>query len=79
MDPSSGMSEDDVRRMLANPFYAITIAPIFCEEHEPIVTEDQWIAAASRDIEENGAADFLRLLLDVLKGNYPSTPDPGLN
>jgi hypothetical protein len=68
----SGMSEDDVRRMLANPFYAITVAPIFCEEHEPIVSEDQWIAAAARDIEENGAEEFCACYWTFSKATTPA-------
>jgi len=64
----SEWTEDDVRRVTMNPFYAITVAPIFCEPHETIVSEDQWVAANVRLIEEEGAEAYLRRLLDLLKG-----------
>jgi hypothetical protein len=64
-------TEDDVRRLAMNPFYAITIEPELCEPHEPMVTEDQWVAANVRMIGDLGAEGYLRTLLDVLKGNYP--------
>ena len=57
-------------RLLANPFYAIEFAPIFAERHEPLVSEDTWIEANFSLIESEGAEEYLRLLLDILKGNY---------
>jgi hypothetical protein len=63
--------------MLANPFYAIEIDPSLAGPHETIVTEDQWIAAATRSIEEDGAETFLRNLLSVLKGSYPTAAEFG--
>ena len=59
----------DPDRVLANPFYAINIDPILTAEHELFVSEDEWIAANAKVIEEMGAEAFLRQLLDVLK--YP--------
>jgi hypothetical protein len=61
---------DEVRRILCNPIYAIEICPVLVEAHELLISEDKWIAMAVKDIEEFGAEDFLRTLLDVLKGNY---------
>jgi hypothetical protein len=78
MNPGK-MSADDVRRMLANPFYAIEIAPVLAEPHRPMVSEEEWIGAATQDIKEFGAESFLRLLLDVLKGNFTVAPDATMN
>lgn len=65
-DPTQ-LTDDDVRRMLANPMYAIEIHPMMAEPHPTIVTEDQWIGASLATIKEEGAEAFLRTLLDVLK------------
>ncbi len=64
------MTEDDVRRMLLNPFYAIEIAPILAEPHDTMVSEDQWVAANAKLIQEIGAEAWLRGLLTVLKGDF---------
>jgi len=39
--------------------------------HEPLISEDNWVKAKVRLIEELGAEPYLRNLLSVLKGNYP--------
>jgi hypothetical protein len=61
----------DVSALLGNPFYAINIDPQLAEPHEPLVSEDDWIAANVRQVEELGAEAYLRNLLSILKGNYP--------
>ncbi|XYH97134.1 hypothetical protein ACMHYB_09750 [Sorangium sp. So ce1128] len=71
------MNEDDVRRIMLNPFYAIQIAPMLAEPHDPMVTEEQWIAANARLIEEMGTEAWLRELLAVLKGNFVAAPSQG--
>jgi hypothetical protein len=38
---------------------------------EPLISEDNWVKANLRLIEELGAEPYLRNLLSVLKGNYP--------
>ena len=44
-----GWTPGDLRALLGNPFYAINIDPQLAEPHEPLVSEDEWIAAnASR-------------------------------
>lgn len=53
--------------MLANPFYAIEIAPSLGAPHDPLVPEDQWIAANVQTINEVGPEQWLRDLLDALK------------
>ena len=68
------VTEDDVRRILLNPFYAIEIAPILAEPHDTTVSEDQWIAANAKLIQEIGAEAWLRELLTVLKGDFVTGP-----
>jgi hypothetical protein len=60
-------TEGDVRRFLSNPFYCLTVDPLFAQPHEPLVSEEQWINAAVKMIEVEGARVFLRSLLDNLK------------
>jgi hypothetical protein len=68
------MTEDDVRRILLNPFYAIEIAPTLAEPHDPMISEDQWVAANAKLIQEIGAEEWLRELLTVLKGDFVAKP-----
>ena len=63
------LTVDDLRRMLANPFYCIEIHPSMAVTHEPLITEDVWIAGAVNSIKEIGADAFLKELLENLKGN----------
>lgn len=63
----------DVNAMLGNPFYAINIDPTLAEPHEPLVSEDLWVEANVRQIEELGAEPYLHNLLSILKGNYPTS------
>lgn len=61
--------------MLMNPFYTVTFDPGLFDDHELIVTEEQWIAANTRLIGELGPDAYLRQLLAVLKGDYPRETD----
>jgi hypothetical protein len=63
----------DVNAMAINPFYAIQIEPSLAEPHEPLVSEDQWVAANIKVLDEIGAEAYLRSLLSVLKGNFPTS------
>lgn len=65
----------DVAALITNPFYAINIDPMLAEPHDPLISEDEWIAANLKEIEEQGAEAYLRNLLSVLKGNYPKSSD----
>ncbi|WP_030751525.1 hypothetical protein [Streptomyces griseus] len=56
--------------VLINPFSAVEIHPSLAVPHEPLVSEDQWVQAALRLIEEHGAELALRALLKSLKGDY---------
>jgi hypothetical protein len=67
---ADGLTAEDVFALLVNPFYAINIAPMLAEPHEPLMSEDKWVAANVKLIENEGAEAYLRTLLSVLKGNY---------
>lgn len=60
----------DIASMIANPFYAITIDAELTRPHDPLISEDDWIAANVNLIDELGAEPYLRNLLSILKGNY---------
>ncbi|MGW5353739.1 hypothetical protein ACWERV_24895 [Streptomyces sp. NPDC004031] len=59
-----------VAGLLINPFSAVQIAPGLAVPHEPIISEDEWIRAMEKLIEEDGAEYALRILLHTLKGDY---------
>jgi hypothetical protein len=44
------------------------MAPWISDPPPPIISEEQWIAAGAKMIEELGADDYLRLLIANLKG-----------
>src|SRR5262249_24557431 len=52
-----------VAGVLINPVTAIQIDPSLAARHEPLVSEDEWVRAGMRMIEEFGAEFFLRALL----------------
>jgi len=70
-----GWTVDDVQRLIANPFYAITCHPMLSTPHEPLMSREEWIAANTRLVNDLGPARYLRLLLDVLEGGYVVAPD----
>lgn len=83
-DPADGVHGDgrqwvasDVARLMINPIYAIEIDPQLAWPHEPIVSEEEWIAANLRMIAEIGPESFLRTLLHVLKGGWIAGADDG--
>ncbi len=60
--------EREVALMLANPFYCLrTVDPVFTMDHEPIVTEERFIAAGVELIKQEGAEAYIRLILENLK------------
>ena len=61
-------TEDSLQRIIINPFYAITVAGSLTEEHEPAMSEAEWVQANAFLMEQMGAAQWLRQLLDVLEG-----------
>jgi hypothetical protein len=72
----SHWTPSDVVRVLTNPIYAIEIDPALAFPHEPLISEEEWIAASLRFIGEVGPEAFLRTLLDILKGGWVASADP---
>ena len=65
----ANLSAADVRKVLCNPVYCLgRVAPWISDPPPPIISEEQWIAAGAKMIEELGADDYLRLLIANLKG-----------
>jgi hypothetical protein len=69
------LNEEDVKAMLINPIYAVSIDPDLVGSHEPIVSKERWIEANEKLINEIGAEEWLGRLLAVLEGDYPTNPD----
>jgi hypothetical protein len=69
------LDETAAHRMLINPFYAITIAEDLFGSHEPLVSQEDWVKANARLIDELGAEVYLHELLKVLSGDFPRQPE----
>jgi hypothetical protein len=67
-------SEDDVKAMLINPFYAISIDPDLAAPHDAIIPRQQWVDANKHLIAELGVEAWLNRLLAVLEGDHPRNP-----
>ena len=70
-------TEDNVQRIIINPFYAITVASQLTEEHEPPMGEAEWVRANASLMGEMGAERWLRQLLDVLNGDIVTAEEVG--
>lgn len=69
--PSASWSEDDVKKILCNPLYTgLKIGPAYTLDRPATISEDQFIQAGARMIQEIGAEAYLKQLLANLK-------DPG--
>jgi hypothetical protein len=69
-------TEDNVQRIIINPFYANTVASQWTKEHEPPMGEAEWVQANASLMGEIGAERWLRQLLDVLEGKSEATDGP---
>jgi len=69
-------TEDNLQRIIINPFYAITVAPQLTQEHEPPMGEAEWVQANVSLMREMGSERWLRQLLDVLEGKVGAAEGP---
>jgi hypothetical protein len=53
-------TEDNLQRIIINPFYAITVAPQLTQEHEPSMGEAEWVQANASLMREMGSERWLR-------------------
>jgi hypothetical protein len=63
-------TEDDVRRILCNPIY-VGMGP-----YSQTIAKEQWIAQASRYIDQHGAESFLTCMLDCLREAFEPGATP---
>lgn len=64
------ITQTELNKMLCNPFYAINFGSGLFGDHEPMISEKEWVRVQKILIEEMGQDKYFKLLLDVLKGNY---------
>jgi len=69
-------TEDNLQRIIINPFYAITVAPQLTAEHDPPMSEAEWIQANASLIREVGTERWLKQLLDVLEDKAVNPDEP---
>jgi hypothetical protein len=61
-------TEDNLRRIMINPFYAITVTPQLTAEHDPAMSEAEWVRANASLIKGMGTRQWLGHLLGALEG-----------
>ncbi|MBI3120171.1 MAG: hypothetical protein HYZ08_00995 [Candidatus Kerfeldbacteria bacterium] len=65
------MTQEELHRFLANPYYCLSqIDETMTHDHPPIITEGEFIQIGEKLIKEIGIKEYLRHLLENLKGNY---------
>ena len=69
-------TEEQIIRILTNPFYCLrNIDARLAREHEPMISEEDFIIGGARLIRELGPEEYLRHLLENLKGNFVMKDD----
>lgn len=61
------MDEEHLKNNYPNPFYAINIDKSLVDEHEPLISEEDWVKTNAKLIKEIGEEDWLYRLLDALR------------
>ncbi len=69
-------TEDNLQRIIINPFYAITVASQLTEEREPPMSEAEWVQANASLMREMESERWLRQLLDVLEDKVGAPEQP---
>lgn len=71
---------DHIQAILANPFYAITIAPQLVEDHEPDMSVTEWVQANTQLMRDMGADRWLAQVVAFLQsGDTSLLADPRMN
>ncbi len=69
-------TEEQIIRILTNPFYCLrNIDERLTGEHEPLISEEDFIRGGVRFIAEHGPEEYLRQLLENQKGNFVTKDD----
>ncbi len=71
-------TEDNLRRIMINPFYAITVAPQLTAEHDPAMSEAEWVRANASLMQRMGTRQWLGHLLGALESK-DDVPDERIN
>lgn len=71
-------TEDSLRRIMINPLYAITVTPQLTAEHDPAMSEAEWVRENASLMKEMGARQWLGHLLGALEGK-DDAPDERIN
>ena len=66
-------TEDNLQRIMINPFYAITVSSPLTAGHRPPMSEEEWVQVNALLIRDMGAEMWLGQLLDELEGKV--TPE----
>lgn len=74
-EESGSWTPEMVAGVIINPFNAVELAPELIYQHEPLISEEDWVRANLRVIEQSGAEFFLHALLRILKGEYVAGQD----
>ncbi len=61
-------TEDNLQRIMINPFYAITVSSPLTAEHRPPMSEEEWVQVNALLIRDMGAETWLGQLIDELEG-----------
>jgi len=69
------ISKHDFYQMLVNPYYAISVDRNLTDEHNPMISKEEWIKANKNLIKEIGLKQWMHRLLDCLEGDYPKGSD----
>ena len=71
-------TESDVEKLFTNPFYCINFSDSLFGQHQPMITEEEWIRVQIKLIKDMGQEKYFKTLLDSIKnpltsGDYPTT------
>lgn len=61
-------TEEDIERILVDPFSSLVIASRLTEEHEPSMTTDKWVQVNAGFIQDIGAEAWLQQVVNILEG-----------
>lgn len=65
------LKKDELAMILSNPFYCLrSIDPAFFQDHDVLVSEEDFITTAINLIEQDGSETYIRNLLKNLKGDF---------
>jgi hypothetical protein len=67
--------QGNTSHQLVNPYHVINIDPMFAVEHPPVWSKEQWIQGNVTLLPQLGTEQWLRLLLDVLEGDFVTAED----